>query len=241
MSSVNNFRREGDSALQRVGAQPDALTGKNNPDAVAVPPQVQPSLDAFHAAHQPYAAACDVADAAHVKRDAALEAIGVAATMVKERVETLAAKLVDAKLGTRMRPLAAFSTHSPSELCKLRYEAQQLASVKLADAVLAQATDPAVKKAAHEVKAAADALEAKIQGLVNPQAMLAGAMATRDALLPAWHDAWREFKTQLRAAWSHEPGKPAFVLAPPPAIVLGKKKGGTTAVAAAAATTSAVP
>ena len=191
---------------------------------------MQPSLDAFHDVHKPYAAACDVADAAHVTRDAALEAIGIGATTLKVRVETLTAKLVDAKLGTRIRPLVAYSTYSPSGLGKLRYETQQSETLKLAEAVLAQVTDPAVKKAAQEVKTAAEAQGLKIQGLVNPQAVLAGAMATRDALLLDWHDKWREFKTQLRAAWSKEPGKVAFVLAPPPALVAGKKRTGKKTV-----------
>ena len=224
MTSVSNFRREGDSALERVGAQVDPQTGKLNPAAVAVPAQMQASLDSFQAAHQPYAAACDEADAAHAARDAALDAIGAAAETLHARLETLAVKVIDAKAGTRMRPFAAFSTHTPSEWAKLAYAAQHAEAVKLADAVLAQVTDPAVKKAALDVKTSAEALAQKLQDLVNPQALLTGAMKARDGLLPNWHAQWREFKTQLRAAWSKEPGKIAFVLAPPPAIVSGKKK-----------------
>ena len=148
-------------------------------------------------------------------------------------VAPLAAKLVDAKLGTRMRPFAAFSTHAPSELTRLAYAARHTEAVKLADAVLAQVTDAPVKKAAQDVNAAAEALGQKIQGLVNPQAVLTGAMATRDALLPDWHAQWNEFKTQLRAGWSKEPGKVAFVLAPPPVLVVGKKKAAKKPVTAA--------
>ncbi len=233
MTSVSNFRREGDSALERVGAQPDAQTGKPNPNAVAVPAQVKPSEAAFVAVHKPYAAACDAADSAREVRDVALEAIGTAAATLAAREETLAAKLVDAKLGTRMRPFAAFSTHAPSELTRLAYAARHTEAVKLADAVLAQVTDAPVKKAAQDVNAAAEALGQKIQGLVNPQAVLTGAMATRDALLPDWHAQWNEFKTQLRAGWSKEPGKVAFVLAPPPVLVVGKKKAAKKPVTAA--------
>ena len=119
MAAVTNFRREGDSALERVGAPPNPLTNKLNPDAVAVPAHVQPYLDSFKAVHQPYAAACDAADSMREVRDAALDAIGTAAETLEARIDTLAAKIVDAKFGTRTRPFAAFSEHSPSDLDKL--------------------------------------------------------------------------------------------------------------------------
>ena len=223
MATVTNFRRDGDSALERVGALPDKTTGKISADAIDVPAHVKPYVASFKSVHVPYAKACDEADATREVRDGVLEDIGKTAEALDPLLEALASKLADAKLGTRMRPFAAFSSYAPSDLGKLAYAMRKSEVIKLADAVLAATSDAAAVKAAHAVKAGADLLGTRLDSLAMPQAKFAGAMAARDALLPDWHAQWREFKKQLRAAWSQEPGKLAFVLAPPPVIAVEKK------------------
>src|SRR5262245_17160141 len=88
-------------------------------DAVTVPAALKPRVAALKKAHAAYEAAAKLADDARKKRDDALDAVGDADDAFDSSIETLAAKMAGAGLGTRQNPFKGFAPYAPSALTAL--------------------------------------------------------------------------------------------------------------------------
>ncbi len=218
-NAVINFRMLGDAILRRTGQ-----TKPVEKDAVQVPAELMPFLDAFVGTHVAYSGACDAADNGREQRDTALEAVGLADDALDATVLHLANMLVGAGLGDRRNPFAEFAKLTPANLCRQSYANEPGLVRELVKKVLAKQPPAEVTKAANACAKQADAVDAKLAGLTMPQALFTGAMKTRDDLLPEWHKALRTLKVHAAAAWLEAPGTLAMVFAPPPVVAVPRRR-----------------
>ena len=156
--------------------------------------------------------------------DAALARLSSDDATLDDSLETLAERSVGAGLGSRRRPLAAFTRHSVTQLRNLAYR-------KEADEVLAMTGKIAKAGVPKEVAAAAatcaklaKAVLADLTALVKPQAAYDKALARRDALLPEWTRAYARLKLVAAAAWADDNATYAAVFAAPSDIQAPKTR-----------------
>jgi hypothetical protein len=209
--TLTEYRAQGDAILERTGNQ-------------KVPSPVKPRLAAFKKQHAAYDAACSVVDRTHAARDAALDEVARADAVLDDRLGVLGDKAVGAGLGTRQKPLAAFTRYAISELTDLPYK-------KEAAEVVAMGARIAKTKPPREVGAIAAAcvkdaktVQAKLAALVKPQAAYTKAIGVRDALLPSWTRALAKLEKVAAAAWVDEPATHAAVFAAPESIQAPKRR-----------------
>lgn len=190
----------------------------------ALPTPLKSYAATFKAEYVGFEKASVVAEAARVKRDEALEAVGEADDTLDVDVDSLATEIVGAKLGKRGNPFQGFSRHTPSGLARLPYAIEAREVLELV-ATLTKAKPPAaVAKAAAKCKKSAAMVKSALDDLTEPQAEYSTALAARDALLPGCLKALRKLKVQAKAAWDDEPGVYQAVFAPPGKVQAPKAK-----------------
>ncbi len=204
-NSIHHQRAHGDAILERLKSE-------------RVPPAIKPVHRAFAGAQKKLADATDAAEAARAARDAALESIGAADATLDADVEKLADALVGAGLGTRKKPFAGFSSHSPSRLVALGYAHEADEVISLCKAVRRAKPTSAVANAVGACEKGAAHVKLAIKALAKPQAAYTSAIAARDELLPAWTAALARFKRHGAVAWEDDRARFKAIFAPPDAV-----------------------
>ncbi|MEO7328827.1 MAG: hypothetical protein ABI193_09635 [Minicystis sp.] len=227
-TNIREHRGYGQAVLDRLAGTP-------------IPPMLKPSVTAFTKTHGAYDAAAVLTDSARAKRDLALDLIGDIDDTFDIGANGLADKVVGAGLGKRQSPFAGLSKHSPSQLVSLPY-AEEPKAIRALITALQKKNPPAeVKKAIARCLKDATALEGALGKLTQPQAAFAKAIATRDALLPAWTKALRSLKRQAAAVWDEDEATYKAVFAPVGAVQAPKKKTKKTPAKKAGSDTGGAP
>jgi hypothetical protein len=201
-TAVTDHTAQGDAILQRLAA-------------TTVPAPMKAPLAAFKKAHSAWTSAAGAADKAKQSRDASLAAVGAADDALDAAVETLAAKMAGAQMGTRSNPFAGFSALAPNKVVDLAY-ARETAEVQKLCAKVQKAKPAAdvAKAAAACVKLAAGVTSA-IGKLTAPQLAYTRALGARDALLLPWTKALGLLKRSAQVAWFDDPAQYKAVFSPP--------------------------
>lgn len=210
-TTTTNQRAYGTAVLDR-------LAGETLPAALKAPAKD------FKAEHTLVEKASKSTEAARALRDAALEAVASADTALDASVELLADALVGAGLGTRAQPFASFTRRKVSELVKLAYATEAKEVRALCTAIRRAKPAPAVSRVVAACEKNLQQVDRAIAGLAKPQAAYAKALASRDALLPAWTRAIARLKRHAAVAWEDEPATIRATFAPPEGIAAPKGK-----------------
>jgi hypothetical protein len=150
--------------------------------------------------------------------------VGTQDGVLDAAVLVLADKMVGAGLGTRVKPLARFTKHAPSELTDLAY-ADEVREVRAIVAKIGKAKPASdVAKAVAACAKAADAVDKALRALPGPQSAYVKALGARDALLLTWQKALGRLKKHAAAAWDEDPSTLKAVFAPPDAVVAPVKR-----------------
>lgn len=208
-SHIEDNKAYGDAILKRLAKAPARL---------------KPYLKAFTTPHKAYVAADAFAARAKDKRDAALRAITAADDAQDASVDALAKAMVTADLGTRTKPLAAFTKQSVTELKRLAYATEAKEIAKVVKDILASKPPAGVKAACAAASKRAGGVLAAIDAATAPQEDYDDALAARDAHLPAWSLALNRLKKEAAACWADSPSKYKSVFAPVARIASPKKK-----------------
>jgi hypothetical protein len=174
---------QGEAILQRLAAAPATL---------------KPAARVFAALQKKLAAATRAVDAARAVRDAALHAVGDADDALDPSVYALADRLVGAHLGVRLRPLAAFTRYSLSDLATLPYALEAKEVLAMTAKIVAKKPAADVKKACAECAKNARAVQGALTKLTKPDHAYRAALGARDDVVADWEKARRTL--QRRAA-----------------------------------------
>lgn len=206
-----NQRSYGAAVLDRLG-------GETLPGALKAPAKE------FRNQHVLIEKASVATEASRASRDAALEAVASADATLDASVEVLASAVAGAGLGTRSRPFASFTRHQVSELVNLAYATEAKEVRALCAAIRRAKPEPAVLRAVATCEKNVQSVERAITALAKPQAAYAKALASRDALLPAWTRALARLKRHAAVAWEDEPATIHAVFARPDAVTAPKAR-----------------
>jgi hypothetical protein len=194
------YRAQGDVVLDRLNGQP-------------VPASMKTAVKAFGTTHARYKKASAVADQARGVRDAALARVADGDATLDEQLEPLAQKAAGAGLGSRQKPLGAFTRFSVSELRELAYKKQADEVIAMAAKLTAAKVSKDVAAAAARCAKSAKAVLAGLAAVVKPQAAYDKALKQRDALLPEWTRTYARLKKMAAAAWADDEATYATVFA----------------------------
>jgi hypothetical protein len=208
---VVNQRAQGEAILAR-------LADLGTPAALKAPAK------AFTQAQAELEAASKKVEAARDARDEALAAVGNADDVLDAAVLALADTMVGAGLGTRLRPLASFTTFAPSALTALAY-ADEVREVRAIVGKISKVKPGAsVAKAAAACAKAADGVERALKAMPGPQSAYAKAIGARDALLLAWQKNLGRLKKHAALAWEDDPATLKAVFAAADVLVAPVKR-----------------
>lgn len=196
----------------------DRLTGEKLPTALKAPAKE------FKDQHALVEKASAATEAGRALRDAALEAVAAADTLLDASVELLANTAVGAGLGTRKQPFASFTRRKVSELVNLPYATEAKEVRALCTTIRRAKPEPVVLRAVAACEKNVQSVERAITALAKPQAAYAKALASRDALLPVWTRALARLKRHAAVAWEDEPATTHAIFAKPDGITAPKGK-----------------
>ncbi len=199
----------------------DAVVGRSK---TGLPTPLKPPAKAFAAAHASYTKAARAVEAARMERDHALALVTEADTVLDKNVLRLADAMVAAGLGTRMKPLAKFSSLPPSRLTDQPYKIEAELVKKMVTAISRAKPDARVKAACATCASNATAVERALAAVTAPQAAYSRALAARDALLPEWNKRLATLQKYSAVVWDENPGALSALFARPEPIQAPTKK-----------------
>ena len=205
-TTITERKEVGDAVLERLSSE--KLTGA-----------AKAAQQRFGKEHARYLQAAEKANDAHAARDAALKTVKEADDVLDPALELLAQKAAGARLGTRIRPLAAFTKRAVSDLAELAYGLEANEVLAMCAKIAGAKVPKEVVAEAAKCKAAALVVKKNLTAVVKPQAAYAKAMAARDELIPAWTKALDVLKKHASAQWAEDRATYDAVFAPPDAVV----------------------
>jgi len=203
-ATITGHRAYGDAVVARARA-------------ADFPKDLRGAVRDFAAVHARFETSSVTAENARAARDAALHAVALADAALDARVLVLADTMVAARLGTRIKPFAAFSKHSPSALTDLAY-ADEVREVLALVAKLSSTKDRSVAAARRECEKAAAVVKKALGELTAPQSAYTKALGARDELLLGWTKALKKLERRAAVTFEDHPAALRALLAAPDGV-----------------------
>jgi len=170
-------------------------------DGARLSQRVRRAAEAFRRAHEDYLRGLEEIHDAQADLDRAGRGVYEADAALDEAILVLADKIVGAQLGSRRKPFASFSRHSPTKITKLAY-ATELNAVRSLCAKVSRVAPPGeVRVAIRVCLDQADTVEAALRKLSLPRTRFRQRLSALDERIKAWRDGYRRLKTEAAAYW----------------------------------------
>lgn len=184
-------------------------------DGLRLSRRMKAALEGFQRTHQTYIDGAARIAALRAKIEDLLTEVHSLDAALDGSVLRLADVLVASGLGSRGKPFATFTNHSPAVLTRLGY-AREVHEVRAFAARLLRSRPPRdVTSAVRNCLSRADDVEKALVCLSQPRARLAHYIALLQPRVDAWRAGFQRLKTEAAAWWIDDPHLFRAVFAPP--------------------------